>query len=171
MVDITNITDEEKGSMDAQRFNQPIPGSSMTNDPDNPSPYSRSPEFTDTNKALESIVDELMAKSNLDGLIDSLMQGAPADGLARVVVEQGFAAGKWNPDLAILLAEPVTYLILSIGELTQSNPTLSDDGNDENDDDILDELSGLEKPKSITPEIESQIKESVSAQGGLNGTK
>jgi hypothetical protein len=161
MVDITNITDEEKGSMDAQRFNQPIPGSSMTNDPENPAPYSRAPEITDTNEALESIVDELMAEGNLDGLIDSLMQGAPADGLARVVVEQGFAAGKWNPDLAILLAEPVTYLILSIGELVQANPTLSDDGDDEADSAILDELNGLTKPKEITPEIEAQIKENV----------
>lgn len=161
MVDITNITTEEKQSMDAQRFEKPIPGSSMTNDPDNPTPYERAPEFTDANKALEMITAELTSETKLEGLTDSLMQGAPADGLARVVVEQGFAAGKWNPDLAILLAEPVTYLILSIGELVGASPTLSGDGDDEGDSDILD---GLSKPKEITPEIEAQIKEKLDGQ-------
>lgn len=164
MVDITNITSEDKQAMDAQRFEKPIPGSSMTEDPANPAPYSRSPEFTDTNKALEMITDMLTSEKKLDGLIDSLMQGAPADGLAKVIVEQGFASGKWNPDLAILLAEPVTYLILSIGELVQANPTLSDDDGDEDEDAILEGLSGLEKPKEITPDILNKIKENVDGQ-------
>lgn len=159
MVDISNIEGEEKAAMDAQRFEQPIPGSSMTEDPENPAPYSRAPEFSNVDKALEFITDMITSEEKLDGLTDSLMQGAPADGLARVIVEQGFAKGKWNPDIAILLAEPVTYLILSIGELVGAEPQLSGDAEDEEDSSILNNLS--DQPDEVTPDMLSDIKESV----------
>jgi len=39
-----------------------IPGQSLTNDPDNPLPFERSPEFTDMRDAIEFIFVSLLKK-------------------------------------------------------------------------------------------------------------
>ncbi len=171
MIDITNLTEQDKAGMEAQRFASPIPGSSMTNDPDAPPPGSRAPEFTNVDKALEHIVDTITGDEKLDQLTDSLVQGAPADGLAKVILEQGFAKGRWNPDLVVLMAEPLTYIILSIGELVGANPELSGDDEDaEGDENILESLG--QAPDSLDPQLLASVKTNVQAsQENANGSQ
>ena len=58
--DILNINLE-------RRF--PIPGMSLTMDPDNPMPHDRPPEFTNLHKALNYIFEMLLKKKTIRSLL------------------------------------------------------------------------------------------------------
>ena len=47
----------------------PIPGSSLTADPDNPAPHDKPPEFTNLHKALDSIFQMAIEPDNYVQLI------------------------------------------------------------------------------------------------------
>lgn len=95
-------------------FDAPIPGQSLTNSPDNPLPFERPPQYTDYNKAQEVVFEQLM--ENAEEVIDLLDMGIPASLLATQTVMAGFASGKWNPDMMLLLIEPALYTVLFIAE-------------------------------------------------------
>ena len=36
--------------------------------------------------------------------------------IAQLILEQGFRAGKWNPDMMLLLAEPLMVILMALAE-------------------------------------------------------
>ena len=64
-----------------------------------------------------------------------------------MILYEGFREGKWNPDLMMLLAEPVMYLLLYIAERADIEDVViyTDEENEE-----FEELDGTEKIKSIS---------------------
>ena len=42
--------------------------------------------------------------------------GIPIMEIVQVTLFQGFSSGKWNPDLVMLLAEPLAYMIMALAE-------------------------------------------------------
>ena len=42
-------------------FSKPVPGQSLTNDPDNPYPWESPPEFVNVNTAIDSIVMNILS--------------------------------------------------------------------------------------------------------------
>ena len=80
--------------------------------------------------------------------------GEPLSELAQLMLFQGFQDGKWNPDLMLLLIEPVIYMFLALAEKIDVDPVIY---TDEDIDEIEDEeTSGtkfeekaLEKIKGI----------------------
>jgi hypothetical protein len=99
-------------------FNKPIPGQSLTNDPDNPYPWESSPEFVNVNTAIDSIVSNMLNdEERLTNIIEVLASDAlPIAGIAQIILENGFRQGKWNPDLMLLLAEPLMVILMALAE-------------------------------------------------------
>ena len=94
----------------------PIPGQSLTNDPEQPYPWERPPEFANPREALDDILSSLLQPEAVKEIINSLVNGASVGDLAMAIVYAKFVEGKINPDVMMLSMEPVMYLIMSIGE-------------------------------------------------------
>lgn len=101
---------------DALMRGGPIPGSSLTADPDNPAPYEQPPEYVDVHSASEWVFSQLIEEERYDQLIESLIEGIPVADIAQVILFTGFTQGKWDVNLMTLLIEPVMYIIMALGE-------------------------------------------------------
>jgi len=96
------------------RFNAPIPGESLTSTPKNMN-FEKPPQFVDLEETTEFLWDRLNERDSMLKLLAMLDKQIPVDGIAKTILFSGFASGKWTPDLAILLAKPVTAMIMAIG--------------------------------------------------------
>ena len=99
-------------------FSKPVPGQSLTNDPDNPYPWESPPEFVNVNTAIDSIVMNMLSdEEKLANIIEVLASGEiPIAGIAQIILEDGFRKGKYNPDLMLLLAEPLMVILMALAE-------------------------------------------------------
>ena len=99
-------------------FSKPVPGQSLTNDPDNPYPWESPPEFVNVNAAIDSIVMNMLSdEEKLANIIEVLASGEiPIAGIAQIILEDGFRKGKYNPDLMLLLAEPLMVILMALAE-------------------------------------------------------
>jgi hypothetical protein len=111
---------------------RPIPGQSLTSDPSNPAPYERPPEYTSIHEASEYIFNNLIQEENYVPLMRLLLDDMPIMDIAQTLIFTGFTEGKWNPDLMIMLAEPVAYMLLALAERAGIDPVIYR-GEDEDD--------------------------------------
>ena len=109
----------------------PLPGQSLTNDPENPKPFEQATEFTRVEDAQEYLFDSMMSPDTIPALIETIRQQVPLSMIAQVLLFAGFAKGKWNPDLYLLLIEPTIYILIFIAEQAGINYVLEPDQNDE----------------------------------------
>lgn len=93
-----------------------IPGQSLTNDPESPQPFEQTPEFTEMRDALEYLFVAITQEETYEPLMQEVASGLPIMDFVQVFLFEGFNNGKWNPDLMLLLAEPLTYMIMALAE-------------------------------------------------------
>tara|TARA_A100000172_G_scaffold40193_1_gene24514 strand:- start:8204 stop:8788 length:585 start_codon:yes stop_codon:yes gene_type:complete len=111
------ILRQEKGINLVSNTNRPIPGQSLTNSPDQPYNWEKPTEFTTVNDCLMYIFDNLLEEDIFENLTSSLDNEVPILDIASAILYTGFLEGKWNPDLMLLLLEPLTYMIMAMGEM------------------------------------------------------
>jgi hypothetical protein len=112
-------------------FNRPIPGQSLTRDPENPAPFEKPPQFTDRTDVLENYFEMLTEEETYISLLDSLEEGVPVMDIVKVLLFQGFQDGMFNPDMMILIAEPLAYMIAALAERADVDFVITDDDDDE----------------------------------------
>lgn len=100
----------------AENTGRPIPGQSLTNSPDESYPWESPPEFTNFKDALEYITDKLLIEENYLPMMQSVSDGVPLSDITTQLLYVGFREGKWNPDLLLLLVEPVMYVLMALAE-------------------------------------------------------
>jgi len=119
---------------------RPIPGQSLTEDPDNSYPWEGPPEYTDFRKAFNYIAEELLEEEVYVPLVVAMGQGVPISDITLQILQRGFQEGKWNPDLFMMLLEPLMYFLLALAEKAAIEPRLYGDEEDdlepEDEDDI-----------------------------------
>ena len=93
---------EEYARQKALEIRRPIPGQSLTNDPEQPWPWEGQPRFTDMNDALEYFFDKFTEEELFEDLMDLLEDGVPVMSLVEIFLQQGFQEGLFNPDLMLL---------------------------------------------------------------------
>ena len=103
---------------------RPIPGSSLTSDPDNPAPYERPPEYTNIHKASEWIFGQLIQEENYQQLIQVLLEYMPVMDVTQVLLFRGYMEGKWDGNLMMLLVEPTAYIVLALAERAGVDPVI-----------------------------------------------
>jgi len=103
---------------------RPIPGQSLTTDPSNPAPYERPPEFTSVHEAARDVFDYLVEPETYANTMELLADGVPLMDIVQVFVFNGFKEGKWNPDLMLMLVEPIAYMILALAERAGIDPVI-----------------------------------------------
>lgn len=97
-------------------FDAPIPGESLTTNPDEPQPYETPPEYTDLETYIDDLFYNITSEDSLDGILDPVRKGVPVEDVAQMINFQAFASGKITPDLQLLAMEPTIYMILGLGQ-------------------------------------------------------
>ena len=95
-------------------FAAPIPGQSLTDKPGN-APWEHPPQFTNTSEAADFVFDQLSDPQMAKQVIAMLDAGIPVEAIGRIIVFAGFTEGKWTPDVAFIIAEPIMKMIAYIG--------------------------------------------------------
>jgi len=130
----------------AENTGRPIPGQSLTNSPDESYPWDGPPEFTNFKDALEYITDKLLIEENYLPMMQSVSDGVPLSDITTQLLYVGFREGKWNPDLLLLLVEPVMYVLMALAEKADIQYVLY--GDEEEDEESETDLES-KKAKNI----------------------
>lgn len=123
--------------------NGDIPGQSLTNSPDQPYAWEQPPQLTEVGPALNVIFLELTEPEAYQNILEMLKKDVPIGDITNIIIYKGFTQGLWNPDLALLLIEPVMYLLYSIAVKAGIDNPVIDDEDDTSD--IGEQTSQLEK--------------------------
>lgn len=97
-------------------FNRPIPGESLTRSPEDRLPFEGPPKYTDRTDVLEYYFELLTEEENYVAVMDALESGLPVMDLVQVFLMQGFQEGLFNPDMMLIVAEPLAYMIAALAE-------------------------------------------------------
>jgi len=95
-------------------FDAPVPGQGMTDKPGN-YPWEHPPQYTDTQEATEFVWDKLTEPQFAEQVIGMLDAGIPVEAIGRIIVFSGFTEGKWTPDVAFIITEPIMKMIATVG--------------------------------------------------------
>lgn len=125
-------------------FNRAIPGQSLTNDPDSPAPFEKAPKFTEKTEALKYHFELFTEEQNYENILNALDQDVSIMEVVKVFLFKGFEDGLFNPDLMLLLAEPLAYMIAALAERAGVDFTIMGDP-DEYEDQEEDKLPTLNK--------------------------
>ena len=149
--------------VDLKSVGSPIPGQSLTNDPEKPNAYETPPEFTNPHEAIDYILNTLLEPETIKNVSKTLVAGASLIDIANVLLYSGFTGGKWTPDLMILLMEPTIYILMAIAERLDVEYLIDSDDKEDNiipEADVAAALSQeLPEQPEIFKEIESQLKQ------------
>jgi len=103
---------------------RPIPGQSLTSDPSNPAPYEKPPKFTSVHEASRSIFEYFIEPETYSNTMELLADDVPLMDIVQTFVFTGFKEGQWNPDLMLMLVEPIAYIILALAERAGIDPVI-----------------------------------------------
>ena len=95
-------------------FDAPVAGQGLTAEPGN-YPWEHPPQFTDTDEAADFVWDRLHRPEFAEQVLAMLDAGIPVEALGRIIIFNGIMEGKWNPDVAFIIAEPVMKMIATMG--------------------------------------------------------
>lgn len=136
---------------------RPIPGQSLTRDPDSPAPYEQAPEFTNVHKAVEYLFGNIIDEKSYVPVMQALANDTPVMDLVQVVLFEGFQNGKWNPDLMLMLVEPMAYILIALAERADIDVIIYDGeaADEDEEEEVLgvkfdaERLEGLKKAAQI----------------------
>jgi len=136
-------------------FERRIPGQSLTNDPENPKAFEKPPQYTDRTEVLENYFEMLTEEETYLSIMDSLEEGVTVMEIVQVLIFQGFQDGLFNPDMMLMVAEPLAYMIAALAERADVDFVIMNDDDEDEDEDEEDEdlpimnqkLKTIEKPQ------------------------
>lgn len=123
-------------------FDGPIPGQSLTNDPETPYAWEQPPEYSTVDEAMMYFADTLLDVETYAEMMSLIKRGQTIDDLAQMILYRSFQIGKINPDLMLLCYEPLLFLLMAMAEKVGIEYDL------DNDDLEMDELEGEEIQKT-----------------------
>lgn len=158
---MSNLNPEQYNSDGLEVLSNPnraIPGQSLTNDPDNKYPWEQAPEYTTVKEALDDLVVEMLDDDVYVELISSVGQGVPVSDVVMQLLYTGFTEGKWNPDLFMLLIEPLMYVIMALCEKADVEYIIYRGEEEEEEEVDAEETSKFKTLKDVTKEkVETNI--------------
>ena len=149
---------EEEFQEFRSNLGRPIAGQSLTNDPDNPAPFEQAPEFTELDSASLYLWTTITDPEVYAPAMEVLSDGTPIMDLVQLVLKTEFQKGMFNPDLMLLLIEPLAYMFLALAERLDIDPVFYR-GQEEDDE-------AEEKVMGVTFEEEKLEEMKKAAQSG-----
>ena len=155
-------------------FDAPTPGASLTSSPEGKLPYEQAPEHTDVKTFMEDFFLTITEQEQYVDLLGFFMRRQPIDELVQTVLYSAMSKGKINPDLMLLLIEPVSYLLIALAEQAEIEPVLyegeeADEMTDESKELYISESKNVREIKeprrtSVEPSLLAKVKELPTAE-------
>ena len=151
--DLENLANMEK----------PIPGQSLTNNPEAPLPFEGPTVHTELAPAIDDLLVKLCEPEVFHIVVDALREGLPVGEMAEQILFEGFAQGQWNPDLMLLLVEPTMYILIALADMADVEPRIDDDDEPDPEEEIsqLEKVIELAKEKVVSSQVPVAIKSKV----------
>jgi hypothetical protein len=173
--------------------NVPIPGQSLTTDPDSRAPYEQPPASTKLEGVTQNILNIVSGDEFIDNFARTFNEGSGifVDKMAGTILTEAFGQGKLTPDLAILAIEPTIEALMFLASTLDVPVRFSSDKDDEDWTGIKQvariqaEVIGTSSPaslrewlgqndevveKEITPEtVKQAVGSLLDAKGAENG--
>lgn len=140
-----DIKDKELLNYDS-KMSRPVPGESLTGDPDAPRPWENPPRFSSVVEASEFIFGEFTDEDLYPVILDAMDDQIPIMDITRFILFKGFTDGLWSPDLLLLLIEPTAYILLALAERALVDPIIY---HEEGEDEIAEEMQTFTDNKSL----------------------
>lgn len=95
-------------------FNAPIPGQSLTQDPEMRSPWENPPAMNAANQALDHFYGVVTSNKFIESYAELISEDKQffVDELAVGMLQEGFLNGLYTPDTMVLLVEPLIILLV-----------------------------------------------------------
>ena len=106
----------EQNAQEFINYNGPVPGQSLTNNPDQKYAWEQAPEFVNRRDAELFILEELTEKDKFIAITDMISEGMPLDIITRTYLMSGYSRGLWDVDLMMLLIEPTAFILMALAE-------------------------------------------------------
>jgi|TARA_Y100000310_G_scaffold179675_1_gene179643 hypothetical protein len=159
-------------------FEGAIPGQSMASSPESKMAWDGPPQYAGIKEASEAIFLSLLEEENLTAILDLLENDTPVSEITSVLLLTGFSKGQYNPDLLMMLIEPVMYMIMAIAdrfgiENVKIYKGEEEDYNEDFDEDItgqeiedakIESLKDIFNNKRISPDLRNTIENSEIAK-------
>ena len=116
-----------------------VPGQSLTSNPDEPRAFEGAPEFVEFKEALDYTVEQLLEKDTYMSLMAAVSDGVPILDLVMQITYVGFRDGRWNPDLMMMLIEPLIYVMMALAEKADIEYRIDDEDDTDDGDSMLEE--------------------------------
>ena len=161
---------EEDYLQEVSKMDRPIAGMSLTNNPDNPAPYEQPPQFVNVHEASLYLWDYLTEdEQRYEALMMGISKGVQVMTIVEVILFEHFQDGMWNPDLMLMLAEPLAYMLIALAERLDLDIKI-DNEEEEGDvfgasmqEDMMDKMRTVaqtgETTGVITPEMKEKMQE------------
>ena len=130
---------------------RPIPGQSLTNDPENPAPFEKAPTFTSVHAASGYLWESFIEPRKYMNLMASVADGVPLLTITQVILFAEFEKGSWNPDLMLMLIEPTAYMLMALAERAEIPMVIYEGELDDEDEE--EELLGMQVAEDRIREI------------------
>lgn len=150
----------QEGINQVANFQAAIPGESLTNSPEQSYPWESPPRFTKLEEALDFITSEILVEERFLRIMDAVSQGVPLSDITTMILKQGFADGAFSPDLMLLLAEPIMYVLMALAEKSGIEFILYEGENEEEEEDE-EELEGEGMQDIVRANIDRESLEQV----------
>lgn len=118
---------EDDYNAERAKMGRAIPGQSLTNDPENPAPYEQAPEMTNVHEASIYLWDFITEEETYAALMTAIDDEVPVMHIVQTILFNEFQQGKWNPDLMLMLAEPLAYMLIALAERLDLDIKIDDD--------------------------------------------
>tara|TARA_Y100001937_G_scaffold108424_1_gene152097 strand:- start:1908 stop:2396 length:489 start_codon:yes stop_codon:yes gene_type:complete len=149
---------DEFGEGIGNPFDTPIPGQSLTDEPGN-YPWEHPPQFVETDEAADYLWDKMSEPEIAEQVIALLDAGVPVEAIGRAALFGGFLNGKFTPDVAFIIAEPVMKMILTIGVMAGIKDIKVSMDDITNKNEIRSAVRLKQEAKRIGQEVQEEIKQ------------
>lgn len=124
---------------DAIRANMdvPLPGQSLTRDPNNPAPFEQAPKFTTAEQASKYLWDFVTDDTHYSALMQGVNKGVPVMDYVKVILFNEFVKGTFNPDLMMIMAEPLAFMIIALAERLNLDIKITNEDDEDEDEEMF----------------------------------
>ena len=118
-------------------FSRPIPGQSLTSDPNNLAPYEQPPRYTTVEEASKYLWDYVTEDRRYATIMQGVSEGIPVMDYVRLILFKEFSEGSFNPDLMIMMAEPLAFMIIALAERLDLDIQITNEDDVDEDEEIF----------------------------------
>jgi len=145
------------GTIRTPDFEKPIPGQGLMSDPENPMAFEKPVAISTLSDGINKVFLTVTEEGSFKSILNSMKAGIAITELTHYLLFEGFRKGMWNPDLMLMLAEPVMFMLIAFAEKASIDYVLYEGEEEEEEGELSDEEK-IELNQRFTQIIEQQLR-------------